>query len=166
MSGDIIIEQDCHNIDVVNWFMGTHPVKACRLRLPHDPHRHRRHLRQPRRHLPVRRPASAFQLQRQPVRHGRGWSDVSETFICEKGTVNISRTGYPHPSRRPQGSAEESPTKYDITEDCVNQFIEGARTGKLENAAFFAAESTLTAVMAREAIYTGKEVTWKQVESA
>src|SRR5258708_13655350 len=27
-SGDIIVEQNCHNIDVVNWFMGTHPVKA------------------------------------------------------------------------------------------------------------------------------------------
>src|SRR5258708_25909434 len=26
--GDIIVEQNCHNIDVVNWFMGTHPVKA------------------------------------------------------------------------------------------------------------------------------------------
>ena len=27
-SGDIIVEQNCHNLDVVNWFMGTHPVKA------------------------------------------------------------------------------------------------------------------------------------------
>ena len=27
-SGDIIVEQNCHNMDVVNWFMGTHPVKA------------------------------------------------------------------------------------------------------------------------------------------
>src|SRR5437899_5062864 len=26
--GDIIVEQNCHNLDVVNWFMGTHPVKA------------------------------------------------------------------------------------------------------------------------------------------
>ena len=28
-SGDIIVEQDCHNLDVANWFMGAHPVKAC-----------------------------------------------------------------------------------------------------------------------------------------
>jgi len=28
MSGDILVEQDCHNLDVVNWFMGTHPVKV------------------------------------------------------------------------------------------------------------------------------------------
>src|SRR5207247_9598338 len=27
-SGDIIVEQNCHNLDVVNWFMGTHPTRA------------------------------------------------------------------------------------------------------------------------------------------
>jgi hypothetical protein len=54
-------------------------------------------------------------------------------------------------------------TKYDITEDAVNSFVEGARTGKLENAAFAAVESTLTAIMAREAIYSGKEMTWDKV---
>ncbi len=28
LSGDHIVEQHVHNIDVANWFMGTHPVKA------------------------------------------------------------------------------------------------------------------------------------------
>ena len=28
LSGDILVEQDCHNIDVVNWFTGSHPVKV------------------------------------------------------------------------------------------------------------------------------------------
>ena len=58
---------------------------------------------------------------------------------------------------------EEWPTKYDITIDAVNQFVEGSRTGKLENAALWGAESTMAAVMAREAIYTGKEVSWDKV---
>ena len=57
----------------------------------------------------------------------------------------------------------ETPTSYDITEDAVNQFVEGARTGKIENAAPWAVESTLTAIMAREAIYKGKEMTWKDL---
>ena len=48
----------------------------------------------------------------------------------------------------------------DITFDATNAFVEGARTGKLENAAFYAVESTLTAIMAREAIYSGKPMTW------
>jgi len=54
-------------------------------------------------------------------------------------------------------------TKGDITQDAVNKFVEGARTGKLENAAFSAAESTLTAIMARESIYNTKEITWQQL---
>jgi len=54
-------------------------------------------------------------------------------------------------------------TEGDITKDAVDQFIEGARTGKIENAAFTAAESTLTAIMAREAIYSGREMTWQQL---
>ena len=45
----------------------------------------------------------------------------------------------------------------------MNDFVDGARTGRLENAAFTAAESTLTAIMAREAIYSGKEWNWSQV---
>ncbi len=57
-------------------------------------------------------------------------------------------------------------TKGDITADAVNAFVEGARTGKLENAAFTAAESTLTAIMAREAIYSGKEMTWDRISVA
>jgi len=27
-SGDHIVEQHVHNLDVMNWFTGTHPVKA------------------------------------------------------------------------------------------------------------------------------------------
>jgi hypothetical protein len=60
---------------------------------------------------------------------------------------------------------EEVVTKGDITQDAVNEFVEGARTGKLENAAFTAAESTLTAIMARESIYSTKEMTWQQLGS-
>jgi hypothetical protein len=46
----------------------------------------------------------------------------------------------------------------------VNAFIEGARTGKIENAAFYAVESTLTAIMGREAIYSGKPVNWSDLK--
>ena len=93
-----------------------------------------------------------------------GFKDVSETFICEKGAVNVSRQGYKLWDGKGKGGAPmEVATKYDITEDAVNEFVEGARTGKLENAASTAVESTLTAIMAREAIYSGREWSWKDV---
>jgi hypothetical protein len=91
-----------------------------------------------------------------------GFSDVSETFMCEKGAINVSRKGYTV-WRENSKEPERVETKYDITQDAVNEFIEGARTGKIENAGFHAAESTLTAVMALEACVNGQEMTWGMV---
>jgi predicted dehydrogenase len=28
MSGDMIVEQDCHGVDVLNWYSGWHPLSA------------------------------------------------------------------------------------------------------------------------------------------
>ena len=161
LSGDILIEQDCHNIDVVNWFMDTHPVKVTgygsqAIRKYGNVYDNL---------------AATFQFADGTVFsytanqfRTPGWSDVSETFICEKGAVNVSRQGYT--IYRAKGAPEVAKTSYDITLDNVNQFIEGARTGKLENAALWGGESTLVAVMALEAIVSGKEVTWDKVKLA
>jgi predicted dehydrogenase len=157
-SGDIIVEQDCHNLDVVNWFMGGHPAKATGYGS-----RAMRTIGDVLDNLSVSYQYSngvvfsysAHQFGRQT------YQDISETFICEKGFVQTSRKGY---TVVRNGAAPVTvDTKYDITQDSVNQFIEGCRTGKLENAAFHAAESTMIAIMGREAIYSGREVTWDKL---
>jgi len=158
LSGDILIEQDCHNIDVVNWFTGTHPVRASGYGS-----------RQIRQYGDIFDNLSVtfqfadgrvFSYSANQFRTP-GFQDVSETFMCEKGAVTVSRTGYT--ITRDKQPPEVVKTGYDITEDGVREFIEGARTGKLENAAFHAAESTLTAVMALEALVRKREMTWEEV---
>jgi predicted dehydrogenase len=162
MSGDILIEQDCHNIDVVNWFTGTHPnwAAGCGSRM-------------------IRTDigdifdnvAISFKFQSglnfsyAASQFGRqiGWQDVGEYFLCEKGTVHTTRQGVKI-YRGDRKEVEEYVTKYDITQDAVNQFIEGARTGKIENAAFQAAESTLTAWMALQAAVKGRPITWEEAQ--
>ena len=42
----------------------------------------------------------------------------------------------------------------------------GSHPGNTTTAAFTAAESTMTAIMAREAIYSGKEMTWDKIYNA
>jgi myo-inositol 2-dehydrogenase / D-chiro-inositol 1-dehydrogenase len=161
LSGDILVEQDCHNIDVINWFTGSHPVRVSGYGS-----------RQVRQYGDIFDNVSAtfqfadglvFSYSANQFRTP-GFQDVSETFICEKGAVNVSRQGYTiwRAGRQP----ERAETKYDITMDAVNEFIEGARTGKIENAAFSAAESTLTAVMALEACVLGRPMTWEQISRA
>jgi predicted dehydrogenase len=164
-SGDIIVEQDCHNIDVVNWFMGTHPTKAA----GYGGRQVRTNIGNIMDNL-----AATLQFDNGVILSysanqfsSGGFADVGETFICEKGAIHTSRQGYKLYNATRRGDPPvEVPTKYDITADAVNAFVDGARTGKIENAAFTAAESTLTAIMAREAIYSGNEMTWDRITKA
>lgn len=161
-SGDIIVEQNCHNLDVVNWFMGTHPVKA----FGYGGRMVRKDIGNIMDHLAatfIYGDGVVFSYSANQFSTG-GYRDISETFICEKGAINVSRQGTKiWDGKGKRGAPTEVATTYDITQDAVNEFIEGARTGKIENAAFTAVESTLTAIMARESIYSGREWTWKDV---
>ncbi|MBM3739046.1 MAG: Gfo/Idh/MocA family oxidoreductase [Acidobacteria bacterium] len=158
LSGDIVIEQDCHNIDVVNWYTGKQPVRASGYGS-----------RQVRQYGDIFDNISCtFQFDDGMVFSysanqfkAPGFSDVSETFMCEKGAVNVSRRGYT--IWREKGEPESVRTTHDITQDAVREFIDGARTGKIENAGFHAASSTLTAVMCLESCVKAKEVTWEQL---
>jgi myo-inositol 2-dehydrogenase/D-chiro-inositol 1-dehydrogenase len=162
LSGDIIVEQDCHNIDVVNWFTGLYPAKV-----------HGYGSRMTRREIGDILDNAALQYQYgsdlvfsyQATQFNRrnvnGWDDIGETFMCEKGTVQTSRSMIR--VYRPGQPVQETPVRYDITQDAVNQFVEGARTGKIENGAIWGAKSTLAAVMGRDAIYTGREYSWYDV---
>ncbi|MCW5977421.1 MAG: Gfo/Idh/MocA family oxidoreductase [Bryobacteraceae bacterium] len=161
LSGDILVEQDCHNVDVVNWFMGMHPVKASgygsrRLRQYGDI---------------FDNVACTFQFADGRVfsysanQFGTpGFQDVSETFMCDYGAVNVSRRGYT--IWRGKQPEERVQTKYDITADAVNDFVDGVRNGRIENMGVSAAESTLTAVMALTACASGREVTWEEMSEA
>jgi predicted dehydrogenase len=163
-SGDIIVEQNCHNLDVVNWFMGTHPVKV----FGYGGRAVRKNIGNILDNL-----AATFQFADGTIfsyssdQFAVGYRDVSETFICEKGAVTTSRLGYTvYRAGKPEVVETKDPATgkvYDITADAVNDFVEGARTGRLENAAPTAVESTLTAIMAREAIYSGREHKWSDV---
>ena len=164
-SGDIIVEQNCHNLDVVNWFTGTHPVKA-------SGYGNRALRKQPGSILDDL--AVTFEFADGTVFSyaagqfdNRIFEDISETFIGEKGTIRTSRQGYQFftkPRQQPE-VVQSASSKADITKDAVDKFILGARTGNIENAAFWAVESTLTAIMAREAIYSSKPMTWDELKA-
>jgi predicted dehydrogenase len=160
MSGDILVEQDCHNIDVVNWFVGQHPLKAS----GYGSRMIRKDIGDVYDNLAVSfQFAGGLVFSYAAHQFGRqSFSEVGETFMCEKGWVQTARTGIAI-SRDPKQPPEQIKTAGDITQEAVDQFIEGARTGKVENAAIWGAESTLTAIMAREAIVEGREMTWDRI---
>ncbi len=174
-SGDIVVEQDCHNFDVVNWFMGAHPERVNgyggrRTRTYGDNLDHLTLSFEFANGVHFSYSANQFST--------RGFRDVGETFICEKGAITTSRQGYlwfnkvvdetPLDKGYRTPAKDEAPaevhTEYDITEDAVASFLDGVRTGQVENAVPAAVETMYTAIMARQAIYTRKEVTWSEVQ--
>src|SRR6266851_4403257 len=85
-------EQNCHNLDVVNWFMGTHPVRA----FGYGGRQVRNNIGNILDNL-----AATFHFENGVIFSYSanqfstgGFSDVSETFICERGAVTTSRRGY------------------------------------------------------------------------
>jgi myo-inositol 2-dehydrogenase / D-chiro-inositol 1-dehydrogenase len=165
-SGDIIVEQNCHNLDVVNWFVGTHPTKV-------SGYGARAVRKEPGNILDSLgatfefADGMVFSYSASQFTAG-GYTDIGENFFCEKGTVRTTRRGYEVYNKAERGAppqiVQTETSKADITFDATNAFVEGCRTGKIENAAFYAVESTLTAIMAREAIYSGKPMTWADLK--
>jgi len=163
-SGDIIVEQNCHNIDVVRWFTGVHPVSAMGYA--------NRAIRTDIGNI-VDSFAVTYKLPdgrvyshagNQIMARG-GYRDVGEYFMGEKGAIMTSRQGY----TLAMGDQEpiEVKTTGDITKDVIDTFVQSVR-GEIptENSIPEACESTLTAIMGRMAYEQEREVTWDEVWNA
>ena len=161
LSGDHIVEQHVHNIDVANWVLGAHPVKAIGM---------------------------GGRQQRTDPRYGHIYdhfaidfeypSGARITSMCRQipGTANrigenfIGTTGRSNAAGEITGasawkfSSPSRPTPPMVQEHA--DLVASIRSGKHINELKNIAESTLTAIMGREAAYTGQEMSWDQVMNA
>lgn len=158
-SGDFIVEQDCHNFDVLHWFLGGPPLKAVgycgrKVRTSMDINDHLT--------LSFEWPDGLHVNFEANQLTPRGFSRVGEEFTGTKGHLQISRARLIH-TRGPNQN-ETIDSKRDITYDAIEAFLGMIESGKVENVAERAALSTFIALLGRQAIYNpGKEITWKQV---
>ena len=158
MYGDYIVETYCHGIDVLVWFMGGHPDKATASGSQTVLKRGEHHD-----HCSAvftwadGRQASLEGTQIAPLFH----RDVHERFYFADSIIETSRDYWKH-IRSTANAAEERET-HDITIDALQNFVNRVRDGKYENTGVSAAESTLTAILARTAMDRAREVTWKEV---
>lgn len=154
-SGDIIVEQDCHNLDVLHWFLGGLPVSAVgrgnkRVRKDMDILDNLSVIYEWPNGMYVNFEAN----QLTP----RGFSKVGEEFTGTKGSIATSRARMTH--YKGPGQVEEMPTKRDITIDAIEAFVGRIVEGRPENVVERSALSTCIALLGRAAIYTGRTVTW------
>jgi predicted dehydrogenase len=160
-SGDFIVEQDCHGLDVLNWFAQAHPVKATGAG-----GRKNRAYGDNLDHLNVtfeypsglRGFLAATQLAVK-----RYW-DVKEQFFGTEGILETQRQYYKW--HRAEDNDVVAKSKREITIDAVEAFVSDILAGKPRNMAFDAADSTLTSLLGRMAIETRREVTWEEMLQA
>ena len=149
--GDHIVEQHVHNIDVINWAMGTHPTKAVGMgyRTPRDPGYGQIYDFFA---IDYEFPSGAHSLSmcRQISNCANG---VNEFLTGTKGNCHVD--AYTINGKRIAGGDKIDPYVQEHTD-----LIESIRSGKPLNELKQVAESTLTAIMGRMSAYTGKAVTW------
>jgi myo-inositol 2-dehydrogenase / D-chiro-inositol 1-dehydrogenase len=159
LSGDHVVEQHVHNIDVANWVLNAHPVRANgvggrQVRTGPEYGHIYDHFA-----IELEYPSGARILSM--CRQQDGTEEyVGEHFIGTKGTSNAENTIRGAANWRYAGE-EVNPYQQEHTD-----LIASIRAGTPLNEGRQIAESVLTAIMAREAAYTGQAITWDQVMSA
>jgi len=177
ISGDIIVEQNIHIIDVTNWLLNARPLKAygrngrlgrsddrdcsshynCVFTYPKDVH------------------VSFSSTQYGRASWGVGMQYYGTRGIAEarydapvriSGETNWEYPGLGRPQAVDQQAAVTGRFSGALDDADANKqaaFIGSIQTGTLLNEAMSGAESTLAAMLGRMAAETGREVTWEEL---
>ena len=166
LSGDHIVEQFIHEVDVMNWYLGKNPVKAMgwggrqrritgdqydffSVEYVYDNGMHT--------HCAARQITGCSNLTEQHIVGTKGFANATGTIYDLKGQEIWK---YPHPE---EGSADLTwKVKDPYVQEHIN-LVTGIRTGNLVNDAEAQVNSTLITIMGRMSAYTGKDVTWDEV---
>jgi len=167
LSGDHIVEQHVHNIDVINWFAGRYPVEAVAFGS-----RHRRvtgdqydnfsvdfvldngvHI-----HSMCRQINGCANNVSERIQGTKGFSNCKNAVYDLKGQ-EIWTYNYPVNEEGQQGSSVKVSPYVQEHIDLVTAI----RTDNQLNEAETTAISTLTGIMGRISAYTGKKVTWDEM---
>jgi predicted dehydrogenase len=161
LSGDVIVEQHIHVLDVANWYLDAHPLRAfgtggrkarvdvgdnwdhflATFWYPND----------------VRVDFSSSQFL-------KGYHDMCIRVYGSKGTMDshyggtVKMTG---DTKWDGGDKDDTFTGGAVTN--VKNFVESLRTGQYLNNASVGATSTLTSILGRTAAYRGAIVSWDEM---
>ena len=156
LSGDFIVEQDCHNLDVIHWFLDARPIRAVGMggRKVRTNMEILDHLS-----LSYEFPNGIHVNFEANQISPAGFRRVGEEFTGTTGVLETSRARMLH--HKGVKDVETMEAKRDITNDAIEIFLTRVLNGEVENVAERSAISTLFAILGRTAIYENREATWK-----
>ncbi len=170
LSGDHIVEQHVHNIDVINWFKGDHPTKAVgfgsrQRRITGDQYDNfsvdfvyedGTHM-----HSMCRQINGTANNVSEFIRGTKGYTDCARSLKLNDGTL-IAETDNPWPATDEEKEALAAKYNSPYDQEHVD-LINAIRRNQPINEAEYVATSTLTAIMGRISAYTGKETSWDEM---
>ena len=166
LSGDHIVEQFIHEVDVMNWYLGKNPVKAIgwggrQRRITGDQYDffsieyvYDNGIQT---HCAARQISGCSNLKKELIYGTKGYADASGSIYSLDGTQIWK---YPKPK---EGDTDETwKVKDPYVQEHIN-LVTAIRTGQVINDAEAQVNSTLITIMGRMSAYTGKDVTWEQL---
>ncbi|MCP5111023.1 MAG: Gfo/Idh/MocA family oxidoreductase [bacterium] len=173
LGGGPIVEQDCHGVDMLNWFAQSLPERAVghggvRYPMPYGDWTSDHH------DIIYSYPGGVDGWLIS-IKNAGGFRDVKEQFYCTKGMIETARTYFKHHGPKEgwrftdadrledRSLIEKVNSKREITIDAVEAFYTGIVENKPLNMTSVAAESTLTSILGRMAYEYEREVTWEEM---
>ena len=158
LSGDLIVENNCHLIDVLNWFIGGRPESASgeggRTVLQAGDNRDHGTVAY---QYAGKVQADLCGMTLAPPSH----RDVREEFYGADGWLETSELHWRYRLTTKDFIEEKAPHNPSI--DSVKAFVVRIESGKTENTIARGVESTLTAILGRLAMDLHKPVSWKEM---
>jgi predicted dehydrogenase len=166
LSGDHIVEQFIHEVDVMNWFVGKVPVKAMgwggrQRRLTGDQYDFFSveyvYDNGMQTHCAARQINGCSNLKQEIITGTKGFADCNGTIFDLKGKP-VWKYAYPK-----EGDTDLTwKVKDPYVQEHVN-LVTAIRNGKTISDAEAQVNSTLITIMGRISAYTGKDVTWEEM---
>jgi predicted dehydrogenase len=178
LSGDILLEQNIHVIDVCNWVMGTHPIAAYArssrkvVQNPGDTSDN---------YEVIFTYPGGVELSFSSTQFNKNnFFDVSERFFGSDGLADAPYSGAlqirgMHPwawNSNTSAPAGQFAANGDFTDNLADadamkdrDFVQSIVTGKLQNQIAAGVDTARSCIMARKSAELGREITWQQIEA-
>jgi len=180
LSGGTLLDQSIHMLDVCNWALREHPKSA----IGTGGFDESQTVGDTWKHFQVAYEYPSTNVMVQATQYGTEWGGVCARFIGTEGTAEAYYTGGVFISGKNEWDsgivrcADSEPTEeqrrtgaflsslYDADQNKGTAFIKSIETGNYLNDTFSGANSTLTAIMGREAAMSGEKVMWDNLRQS
>jgi len=180
LSGGTLLDQSIHMLDVCNWALREHPKSAIGTGGIDESQT----VGDTWKHFQVAYEYPSTNVMVQATQYGTAWGGVCARFIGTEGSAEAYYTGGVFISGKNEWDsgilrcADSEPTEeqrrtgaflsslYDADQNKGTAFIKSIETGNYLNDTFSGVESTLAAIMGREAAMSGEKIMWDNLRQS